>query len=103
MSRFNKFEISDQLYDNVLQYKQNGTTPLLDNNKLKNFKAFANKFDLDYGKLFIGIKSVTLNSKNRKLQLIPPRKRDNILKQLYKDIKTSHNGRDSFYYQVISR
>ncbi len=103
LSRFNKFEISDQLYDNVLQYKQNGVVPQVSDNKVIKFRAFANKFDLENGKLLIGIKSVTLNSKNRKLQLIPPRERDNILKELYEDIKTSHNGRDSFYYQIISR
>jgi hypothetical protein len=51
----------------------------------------------------MNIKSKTLNTRSKKLELIAPRDRDTKLQQLYDDTNTMHNGRDSLYYQVISR
>lgn len=99
----NKLNISDNLYDSILNYWNTGTRPVLSTNALRKFITLANKYVFNNNKLYMDIKSKTLNTRSKQLELIPPRDRDNKLQQLYDDPLTMHNGRDSLYYKVISR
>lgn len=101
LQSINKKNISDNLYDRILNYKQNNIlTRGLTESQIKRFKTCSNKFSLENGKLFTTIKSKSLNVKNHKVELIAPRDRDNVLQVMYNDVEQSRNGRDSFYFKV---
>lgn len=99
----NKLNISDNIYDHIINFHKLSIRPQLEENKLRKFITLANKFSYGDNKLFISVKSKTLNTKGKLLEVIPPRKRNDILKQLYEDPLTSKNGRDSMHFQIINR
>jgi transposase InsO family protein len=97
----NQIILDDNFYDQCIQYLNNKTIPI--NQSINGKNIFIKKcrlFTLENGKLFTKISSKTLNVLNNKVELIPPRRRDEVLQLLYNDLRTTANSRDKFYSKV---
>ncbi len=103
LNTVNKKDLSDQKYDQIMNFHRRGILPYQDPQKNSKFRSLANLFTLIQTKLYIYVSSKTLNTRFRRLELVSPRDRIVKLQALYDDILTQRNGRDSFYFFVIER
>ena len=70
LKNINSKTISDAMYDYIIQHKTNGALPPAHFYNPVRFVTLSNKFTWDNQKLYINIKSKTLNSINRRLEYI---------------------------------
>ena len=97
----NKLEITDLLYDSLIGTNQNYVNTLSDWQKRK-YRKLRELFELDRGKLFVYIKSKSANLRNKKVEVVAPKNRDEVLKKMYENPETTKNGRDSFYHHILN-
>ena len=104
LSNCNKTQYDDDFYDNCKIYLSQGNVPQSQSEyEKRTFKEKCSNFTLENNRLYCLIRSKTLNVRKHKVELIAPRDRDRILKEMYEDTNTSRNGRDSFYYKIIMK
>ena len=115
LSTSNKYLFNDNFYESCKIFKDSGLVPNnLTEYERRQFKSKCSLFTLENStagldpqsgsfKLYMLIRSKTLNVRKHKVELISPNQRDRILKENYEDILTSRNGRDSFYNKIAMK